>query len=154
MIFTSVEEFILANKPLKGELLGLDVGTKKTGVAISVYDRALAVSSGIINATSKEDLVNKIEHFAKEKNTTCIVMGFPFGWEEQSSAKWIMQIAQALSNKGVNILLYDEGRTSVKVKNIVYEERGKMSKKQMQNYDSKVAALILNEALSEMKIYL
>lgn len=153
MIFTSVDDFCLHNNPLKGELLGLDVGTKKTGVAVSVYNRAMAVPSLIIHESKKEVLVHKIIDALKEKDCTHIVIGFPFGWEEGTSAKWIMQIANSLSNLNISVLLYDEGRTSVNVKSVIYEENGKMTKKQMQKYDAQVASLILLNALTEINNY-
>lgn len=153
MIFTSVLEFCLQNKPLNGEFLGLDIGTKKTGVAVSTYNQSVAVPSFVIYESKKEALIKNIVQALKEKECAYIVIGFPFGWEEGASACWIMEIAKGLANLNIQVLLYDEGRTSVKVKNIVYEAKGKMTKKQMQSYDSGVASLILLNALEEINIY-
>ena len=153
MIFTSVLEFCLKNKPLNGEFLGLDIGTKKTGVSISTYNQSVAVPSCVIYESNKEALIKNIVKIFKEKDCTYIVIGFPFGWEEGLSARWIMEIAKGLVAFDLSILLYDEGRTSVKVKNVIYEAKGKMTKKQMQSYDASVASLILLNALEEIKIY-
>ena len=153
MIYNSVLEFCLKNKPLNGEILGLDIGTKKTGVAISTYNQSVAVPSFVIYESNKEVLIKKIAEAFKEKDCVYIVIGFPFGWEEGLSAKWIMEIATGLASLDFSVLLYDEGRTSVKVKNVIYEAKGKMTKKQMQSYDASVASLILLNALEEINIY-
>jgi putative Holliday junction resolvase len=153
MIFTSIASFLDANKPLTGEFLAVDVGAKKSGFAVSILGGKMAVPSSVVNSSSEMELASEILKAKKEKNCSYIILGFPFAWEEGASAKRIMRIAKILEEKGQTPLLYDENRTSVKVKQIVFEARGKMTKKELQNYDAKVASLILSNALDEINSF-
>lgn len=153
MIFKTVADFLSNQNSLEGEILGVDVGAKKTGIATTVGNRTLCVSSFVIYESSHILLVEKIKQAMKDRDCNYAVLGFPFAWEEGASAKRIMRLAQTLSSKGVIILLYDENRTSVKVKQTAFELRGKMSKKELQNYDAKVASLILSNAMDEINSF-
>jgi putative transcription antitermination factor YqgF len=150
MIFSTIVDFLKQNAPLNGEFLGIDVGSKKTGIAVSVGERKLGIPSIVIYETNHAVLATKIMVLMKEKECNYAVFGFPFAWEEGASAKRILKLANILSNLKITCLLYDENRTSVYVKQTAFEEKGKMTKKELQNYDAKVAALILNNALDEI----
>jgi putative transcription antitermination factor YqgF len=150
MIFTTVEDFLISNNPLKGEILCVDVGAKKTGIATSVGGRKIAIPSTIIYETSQILLATKIINAMKERDCEYIILGYPFGWEEGESAIRIINLAKTFD---VPVLLYDEGRTSVKVKQTIFDERGKMTKKEMQRYDMQVASLILSNAIDEINSF-
>ena len=150
MIFTTVREFLNSQKPLKGEFLGVDVGAKKTGIGATVGGRKFSVPSSVIYETSGELLAQKLKQAMEERDCNYCVLGFPFAWEEEPSAKRIMRLARILSSIGVIVLLYDENRTSVRVKQTAFDDRGRMSKKELQSYDAKVASLILSNLLDEI----
>jgi RNase H-fold protein (predicted Holliday junction resolvase) len=153
MIFDFVEGFLSHNKPLKGEFLCVDVGAKKSGVAISILNRKVAVPSGVLYSKTEEELAFLILQSLKEKECSYIVLGFPFAWEEGASAKRIFRIAKMLEEEGIFPLLYDENRTSTKVKQTAFNERGKMTKNELQNYDAQVASLILANLLDEISFF-
>lgn len=153
MIFNTVKDFLSLNTPLKGEFLGVDVGFKKTGLAISISDRKIALPSNVIYETSLQNIAIKIKQNMKEKDCNYAIIGFPFAWEEGASAKRIMNLANLLSSMEVTVLLYDENRTSVKIKQLAFSQKGKMSKKELQSYDAKVAALILSNAIDEINSF-
>ena len=153
MIFTTVREFLNSQQPLKGELLGVDVGFKKTGIGTTVGDRKFAVPSFVIYENLQEILAQKIKQAMEERDCNYCILGFPFAWEEGASAKRIVRLANILSSLNVIVLLYDENRTSVKVKQTGFEARGKMSKKELQSYDAKVASLILSNLLDEINSF-
>lgn len=150
MLFATVLEFLAKNKPLKGEFLAIDLGTKKTGIAVSIGGMKMAVPSCVIYEASLEGLLARIKLLMKEKECSYIALGFPFAWEEGLSAKRIMKFAKMLASTGFSVLLYDENNTSIKVKSTAYEARGKMTKKEMQSYDAKVASFILSNLLEEI----
>jgi putative transcription antitermination factor YqgF len=150
MIFTSVSEFLKANQPLKGELLSVDLGAKKTGIAFSVLERKSCVPWEVIYEASQEKLLIEIKKMMKEKNCNFVILGFPFAWEEGLSAKRIMNFAKLLAKHEIQVLLYDENSTSIKVREIIYESKGKMKKSEKQSYDAQVAALILSNAIDDI----
>lgn len=152
MIYTSVFKFLESCKPLNGEFLGVDVGAKKTGIAVSIMKRKMSVPSGVIYLNSEKALADELVKQAGEKDCNYIVLGFPFAWEEMPSAKRIMRLASRLSLFNMKVLLYDENRTSVRVKQTAFDARGKMTKKELQNYDAQVASLILANALDEINV--
>jgi RNase H-fold protein (predicted Holliday junction resolvase) len=153
MIFKTVSDFLLHHSPLKGEILGVDVGFKKTGLAVTVGERKLILPSSMIYESLIQNLAHKIKHTMQEKDCNYAILGFPFAWEEGASAQRIMNLSKALSSIGVIVLLYDENRTSVQIKQIIFEQKGRMSKKDLQNYDSKVASLILSNAMDEINSF-
>ena len=153
MIFTTVKDFLLSQSPLSGEILGVDVGAKKTGIATTVGERKICVPSTVIYEFHQDLLSEKIMRAMHERDCNYIILGFPFAWEEGASAKRIARLANILSLKSLNILLYDENRTSVKVKQTAFDVKGKMSKKELQSYDAKVASLILSNAIDEINSY-
>lgn len=154
MIFDSVRAFLDAKKPILGCFLSIDLGTKKTGIAVSCENLKLAFPSCIIYESSLFTLLSKIKLLMEEKECKYIVLGFPFAWEEGHSAERIMRFAKMLELDGIDVLLYDENRTSVKVRNIAFSINGKMTKKEKQSYDAEVAALILQNALDEINVLL
>jgi RNase H-fold protein (predicted Holliday junction resolvase) len=153
MIFNSISSFLDAKKPLSGEFLAVDIGAKKSGFAVSILGGRMSVPSFVFNSSNEEVLANEIIRVKREKFCNYIVLGFPFAWEEGLSAKRIIRIAKMLEERGESPLLYDENRTSVKVKQVVFEARGKMTKKELQNYDASVASLILSNALDEINTF-
>jgi putative Holliday junction resolvase len=151
MIFETALEFVSTFSNINQiRILGIDFGTKKTGIAISNENNKVALSWCVLNESSVQPLTLKIRELAQEKQCEFIVLGFPFGWEESAISKNIIKFARALSKEGFKVLLYDENNTSVKVRNVAFEARGKMTKKELQNYDKSVAALILQTALDEI----
>lgn len=150
MIFHSVSEFLQTNKPLKGEFLSIDLGAKKNGIAFSVLGGKSCVPWLVMAENNLEKLALKLPEMMKEKDCKFVILGFPFAWEEGLSAKRIMKFANILSKNGMQVLLYDENNTSIKVKSLIYESKGKMKKSEKQNYDAQVAALILSNALDEI----
>lgn len=149
MIFYSVADFLSNNKQVEQGFLSIDLGSKKTGIAVSV-NNSVAVPSSVIYEQSLERLCLEVLNLLKEKECKYVVLGFPFGWEEEPSAKRITMFAQMLSRAGVCVILYDENNTSIKVRGTAYDARGKMTKKEKQKYDAKVATLILSNMLDEM----
>lgn len=152
MIFKEVSAFLKAVKKIEGEFLSIDLGTKKTGIALSIYQGKMAIPYGVIYEVSKAKLLWEILSLMEKKDCKYIVLGFPFGWESSFSGMRTSQFAALLSHEGFPILLYDENESSVRVKQIVNDIKGKITRKEKQKYDANVAAFILANALDEINL--
>lgn len=130
--------------------IGLDLGTKTLGVALSD-------STGLIAHTYKtirhnEDynyLVNEVKKIVKEESIDAIVLGLPKNMNNTIGPKG--ELCQEFKNKLENkiklpVYLQDERLTTVEATNILIE--GNVRRKKRKSYVDQVAAtLILQEYL-------
>lgn len=131
------------------KIIGLDIGTKRIGVARADSDTRIAIPSGYIDVDdSKWD---KIEKIAKLYNTSWFVLGLPRSNEgnETKQSLYVRQFAKELLQRipDAKIRFQDESLTSV-----VAEERLQSRKKTFQKgeIDSEAAAIILQDFLESL----
>jgi putative Holliday junction resolvase len=58
--------------------LGLDIGDKKTGVAISDPEGILAIPLTVIERRSREDVITEVIKLVERYQVECIVVGLPY----------------------------------------------------------------------------
>ena len=95
-------------------LLGLDVGTRKTGV--SFYDQRtdIVLPLSTLHHTSKDELIAEVMNLVHEKSIDSIVVGLPLlpSGKEGSQSRHSVEIATALRAKGLQVELCDERYTT------------------------------------------
>ena len=98
------------------KILGLDLGEKRTGVAISNEINNQCSSLNEINASNSEILVNKINIIIKENKIEKLIIGLPklLNGTEGDRAIFSRLIAKKIkaSNKELRIVLWDERLTT------------------------------------------
>ena len=144
----TIEEF--KKKQLNtSRLIGLDLGSKRIGVAICDENQKIATPLKTINKSKFEDLINELEDIIKENNIKGIIIGNPinmdgtFGKSSQSVNDVSKNIDQ---NIEVDVCLWDERLSTVGAFNLSSQLDVNVSKRE-KNIDQNAAAFILQGAI-------
>ena len=116
----TIEEF--KKKQLNtSRLIGLDLGSKRIGVAICDENQKIATPLKTINKSKFEDLINELEDIIKENNIKGIIIGNPINMHGTlgKSSQSAKDTANNLSNFiDIPICLWDERLSTVGAFNI------------------------------------
>ncbi len=130
--------------------LGLDVGEKRLGVAISDSMGLMAVPHSVINLTGDlETDLNSVADIVRESLVELVVVGFPVNLKSQIShaAKKAQDYVKLLEQKlEVSVVLQDERLSSVEAQKKL-KLAGVSSKKARQKVDMAAATIILQSWL-------
>ncbi len=110
-----------------GRYLGLDVGEKRIGVAISDESRLLARPMKVIARASKREDFAKIAELIAEQDVERVVVGLPRTrrGEEGYQAARVRRFVEALAQVvGVPIAFQDEGYTSAEAEERLAAKHG------------------------------
>ncbi len=153
MIFENLIDFkknIQKNK----RLLGLDVGTKTIGVALSDRDKSIATPKFIIKRKSNEKDIQIIDDYIIENNVEGIVVGLPLNSkeEETKSSAFARRFTKMLDEKiKIPIFFQNEYLTSFEAENFLIDEMSTKFKKTKEIVDKVAAHYILQNVLDNLK---
>ncbi len=143
----------LSSIPQKGKLIGLDLGTKTIGVAISDSMRLSATPLETIKRKKFTLDSQRIIELINEYEVKAIILGLPlnmdgtFGTRAQSTISFKHNLSKMIS---LPIALWDERLSTSAVNNIMLEadiSRAKRAK----NVDKLAASYILQGALDRLR---
>ncbi|MBK7175757.1 MAG: Holliday junction resolvase RuvX [Chloroflexi bacterium] len=137
------------NFAVKGRVLGLDLGEKRIGVAVSDATRTIATTLTVIKRTSRQDDFAQIGRFIAEQQANLVVVGLPvmLDGHEGEKAAWVRDYAAALQEHlHIPVAFTDEAFTTVQAENSL-RARGQKGRKIRQNVDAVAATLILQAYL-------
>ncbi len=129
--------------------LGLDLGTKTLGLAISDKTNTIASPYLTLHYTKYEDLIVELKKIVEEKSVGTFILGYPKNMNNtlgpavertESFKKVLMQ------HFSLPIVLIDERLSTVEAENILISTDTKR-KKRKQVIDSYAAAIILDTYL-------
>ncbi|MEL4105571.1 Holliday junction resolvase RuvX [Oscillospiraceae bacterium WX1] len=134
-------------------IMAVDYGDARTGIAVSDATGLLAGEAFIITEWSEERLAEKIADAVQSRGVTKVILGYPKNMDgtlgpraEKSAA-----LAAALrENFGLDVVLWDERRTTVDAHRIL-SETGVRGKKRKQTVDAVAASLILEGFLQSLR---
>lgn len=130
--------------PLKNSILGIDLGKKRTGIAVSDVNQKIASPLKVIENMKFNEILNILEKIVNERNICTIVVGDPInmdgsiGPKSQSSRSFIKNLSKELD---IPILLWDERLTTVSAERSLIE--ADISRKKRQKVIDKIAASII-----------
>ena len=131
--------------------LGIDYGTKKTGIAIGQMITNKTRPLKIVYANYYDEIISII----KEWNIRKIIIGFPVNDSRkdnkiQSEIKHFSNELGSIIDPNIEIILYDESSSSEMAKETFKEMRMKgVRKKKDSNYDDISASIILQSWSNE-----
>lgn len=98
----------------KGKILSLDVGTKKTGVAISDAERKMAFMRPEIFHTGNPELLNAIKEILLREHIGTILVGMPFSLSGNLAINknHVLELIEDLKELKVEVKTMDERFTS------------------------------------------
>jgi len=144
----TINEF--KNKLSSGSrLLGIDLGTKRIGIAISDYNQKIATPLQTLNKSKQGKLIDELESIITEYDIKGIIIGNPINMDGTygKSSQSAKDIAINISNKiDIPVSLWDERLSTVGAFNLSSELDINVSKRE-KDIDKFAAAFILQGAL-------
>ena len=137
----------------KSRLLGLDLGSKRIGVAICDDHQSIATPFKTINKESFGQFINDLKSIIKENNIDGIIVGNPINMDGSlgPASQSIKDVCNnILKNIDVPLCLWDERLSSVGAFNLSSQLDVNVSKK-VKNIDKNAAAFILQGAIDYLK---
>ena len=135
------------------KIMAIDYGDARTGVAISDLMCSIVGSSTVVPSRNREKAVADIVRLCKENSVGVIVVGLPRNMDgsEGPRAQLCREFAQILGEAtGVEIVMWDERRTTVEAHNIL-SAHNYHGKKRKDTVDAVAASLILEGYLTFRK---
>ena len=144
----TINEF--KNKLSSGSrLLGIDLGTKRIGIAISDYNQKIATPLQTLDKSKQGKLIDELENIITEYDIKGIIIGNPINLDGTygKSSQSAKDIAINISNKiDIPVSLWDERLSTVGAFNLSSELDINVSKRG-KDIDKFAAAFILQGAL-------
>jgi len=144
----TINEF--KNKLSSGSrLLGIDLGTKRIGIAISDYNQKIATPLQTFDKSKQGKLIDELESIITENGIKGIIIGNPINMDGTygKSSQSAKDIAINISNKiDIPVSLWDERLSTVGAFNLSSELDINVSKRE-KDIDKFAAAFILQGAL-------
>ena len=144
----TINEF--KNKLSSGSrLLGIDLGTKRIGIAISDYNQKIATPLQTLEKSKQGKLIDELESIIEEYDIRGIIIGNPINMDGTygKSSQSAKDIAINISNKiDIPVSLWDERLSTVGAFNLSSELDINVSKRE-KDIDKFAAAFILQGAL-------
>ncbi len=144
----TINEF--KNKLSSGSrLLGIDLGTKRIGIAISDYNQKVATPLQTLEKSKQGKLIDSLESIIAEYEVRGIIIGNPINMDGTygKSSQSAKDVAINISNKiDIPVSLWDERLSTVGAFNLSSELDINVSKRE-KDIDKFAAAFILQGAL-------
>lgn len=135
------------------KIMGIDYGDARTGIAISDLLCSIVGSTTVIHSKGREKTIEEIKRLVAENQVGEIVMGLPknMNGTEGPRAELCREFAKLVEEAtGLNVVMWDERRTTVEAHNIL-SEHNYHGKKRKNTVDAVAAALILEGYLAFRK---
>lgn len=132
-------------------LLGLDIGERRIGVALS--DEMGMIASPLMTIQTSGDVVQEVQNLIARYNISRMVVGLPIGLSgrEGPQAKTVRAIADDLAKTlGIEIVYSDERMTSAVAEQALISQKTRRGKRK-QHIDNVAAAVILQGYLDEQR---
>ena len=134
-------------------IMGIDYGDARTGVAFSDLLCSIVGSTCVVPSRNTDKAVADIVRMAKEQDVGTIVVGLPrnMNGTEGPRAELCREFAARLEREtGLEVILWDERRTTVEAHNIL-SQHNYHGKKRKDTVDAVAASLILEGYLNSRK---
>lgn len=134
------------------KVMAIDYGDARTGVAVSDMLGMIVGFTTVIHEWNRDSAAEKVAALVREHKPERLVMGFPKNMDgtEGPRAQLYREFAELLHEKtGMEVILWDERRTTIEAHNIL-SASGKKMKKHKKNVDAVAASLILEGYLRFM----
>ena len=134
-------------------IMGIDYGDARTGVAISDLLCSIVGSTCVVPSRNTDKAVADIVRMAKENQVGTIVVGLPrnMNGTEGPRAELCREFAARVEREtGLEVVLWDERRTTVEAHNIL-SQHNYHGKKRKDTVDAVAASLILEGYLNSRR---
>lgn len=126
----------------KPNIISLDIGTKRVGVARS--NKIAKIAEPLMTVENNKELSDKVAEIADQQDADLIVVGLPRNLDSKDTeqTKYSKKIAKKITDRtGIKIVFYDEALSSIQAEEILKSKRSHYSKSDI---DAMSAAVILD----------
>ncbi len=137
-----------------GRTLGIDVGDRRIGLALSDSNGIMASPLTIIEHSTETGDIEAILKIAKEREAERIIVGLPrlMNGDIGSQAQKVQAFTEVLRNHTQIPIEYRDERLTTVTAQRLKQETGSKKKNRNIRYDAMAAAVILQDYLEEMAI--
>jgi putative Holliday junction resolvase len=134
------------------QILGLDLGEARTGVALSDELRMLAHPLETIESSSAEAVVRRVQKIVAERQVDCVVVGLPrqmsgaLGFAAENAQRFVEKLRSLVS---CEVITWDE-RLSTVAADRALREAGKKTRATRGIRDQVAAQIILQSYLDRL----
>lgn len=152
-LLTSMHHFTQCGK---GALMGLDIGDKTIGVALSDKRWQIASPYKVLKRENFKPIAREIVTEISTREVVGLVVGLPLNMDS-SESKQTQKTRQFVQNflnfHDISICFWDERLSTQAVTRMMIDEADLSRKKQAKNVDKLAAAFILQGALDFLRLY-
>lgn len=151
-LFETISEMIV-NLPSESRLLGLDVGTKTIGLAVSDSNCKVAVAIDTIRRTKFTTDIKQLKKIIENRSIGGLVIGLPISMDgtEGPACQSIRQFGTNLINEiKIGIAFWDERLSTSAVQRFLTSEADVTRKRRAQIIDKLAATYILQGAIDSL----
>jgi putative Holliday junction resolvase len=133
-------------------IMGLDLGARTIGVAVSDPGRSFASSLGVVRRRGLSSDLEKLAALVREHDPALIVLGLPLhlSGRESEGSRRSREFAKVLHQRlGLEVVLVDESLTTRDAEDVLIEA-DLSRKKRKKVIDGLAAAFILQSYLNEL----
>ena len=135
-------------------VLGIDIGSKKIGIAISNQEMTLATPLTVVHRSSQKSEDHKaIMSIAHEWEVELLVVGIPLSLDGSlgvAAENVLQEIEHLERNTGIPVDTFDERFTTISAKQVLHNQG--VSEKEQKNIIDQVAASIILQAWLDHKM--
>jgi len=135
--------------PSRGRVLGIDLGTRRVGLALSDALRIVSSPLDTVPMRSEPDLVARLARLCREKDVALAVIGLPVSADgsEGPLCERARRVRQKLVDAGIPATLQDESWSSREAEDVL-RQTGKTRRSSKEKVDAIAASIILREFLA------
>ncbi len=133
-------------------IMAVDPGDARTGLAVSDLTGSIAGEAWVISSRNFEKAVEDIASEAEKRQVGTVVLGYPKNMDGSLGprAEKSERMAALLREKGLEVVLWDERRTTVDAHRIL-SDNCRHGEKRKDTVDAVAATLILEGYLGSLK---
>jgi len=144
----TIEEF-KKNQSTSSRLIGIDLGTKRIGIAICDENQKIATPFITLNRNKLGDLIAELKKIIEENAIKGVIIGYPINMDGShgKATQSVRDISESISkNINIPVSLWDERLSTVGAFNISSQLDVNVSKRE-KNIDKNAATFILQGAI-------
>jgi putative Holliday junction resolvase len=133
-------------------LIGVDLGTRRIGIALSDSDETVATPYLALPRTSDEQDTRAIAEISRAEKARTVVLGYPItlAGHVEDAARMVESFAAKLREAGMRVRLWDERLTTAEAEKRL-REAGVKGKRRRSMIDKAAAAIMLQAYLDSKK---
>ena len=130
-------------------MLGVDIGTRRVGLALSDPNRLIASPHSVVRFTSKSALLEAIHLACTEHSVTMVVVGQPINIDGSLTKLGVLAevMVSALQEKGIAACTWDEQFSSREAAQVLGRNYRNAVRLEPGRIDQAAAAIILQDYL-------